>query len=287
VTSQASRVCPDCGAPNALDATSCLECNHPLVPMAVREEGPEEGALPTLPHPPVRPLGRASPLPGSPSIAEEPGKVIPRRRHARAALFGLGAGDRPEVPGGAPSWIWLMIGALALGIAAWTAIHIASQTPAIDVEGASREQLVRADSLARVLRRDPNDRDANVELGNVYYDTKNFADAVNYYRRALAIDSTLVDVAVDMAVSLHQSGHTPEAIATLKEIIARHPEHVVARFDLGVIYEFQGRLDDADAVYREALALPLRPELRHAFEQRRLEVQRKRSLGPAAPGGSP
>jgi tetratricopeptide (TPR) repeat protein len=259
---EATRTCPDCGAANPLDAETCAECNHPLDPFARRVPAP-----PGRPRPPTPPEP-ASGLPGAPVVRQEEGKVIPRRHHDRAALFGIGGGGRPRGEGGAPGWIWAAVGAGALLIALITAISITSQKPAISMEGADPAKLAAADSLARVLKKNPNDVSANVELGNLYYDTKNFGDAISYYDRALAQDSTLIDVAVDRAVAIHQSGRPDRAMDDLERIVQLHPEHAVAAFDLGVIYEFQGRKDDAARAYQMAEARATSPEVKHVAAMR-------------------
>jgi tetratricopeptide (TPR) repeat protein len=220
-------------------------------------------------------------LPGSPQVTEEPGKIIPRRHHDRASLFGIG-GAGPEPPGSVPSWIWLLVGAAALGIAVFAAISITTSKPPLSIPGASREQTSTADSLIHVLERDSLDVLANIELGNVLYDTQHFDEAVRYYRRALGVHPDLPDVRVDMAVSLHQSGRTPEALGELQQVIAAHPEHTVARLDMGIIYESLGRLAEAESTYKAVESLPLTSELRQVVTQRLQALEARKKAGAAA-----
>jgi tetratricopeptide (TPR) repeat protein len=215
-------------------------------------------------------------------VREEQGKVIPRRQHARAGLFGIGGEDRPSAAGGAPSWIWAVVGGGALIVTLITAIGITARRPSVTIEGGTAAQVTSADSLARILRKHPDDVRANVELGNIYYDTKNFGEALAYYDRARARDTSLVDVAVDRAVALHQAGHPDQAIAQLESLIVRHPDHAVALFDLGVIYEFQGRTADAARVYREAVARATTPQLKHVAAMRLRALE-----NPGAPAAPP
>jgi tetratricopeptide (TPR) repeat protein len=235
------------------------------------------------PRPP-RPPAPGPVLPGSPEIIEEPGKIIPRRRHARVGLFGIGGGG-PEPAGSAPSWIWLVVGAAALGIAVVAAIGITTQKPPLVIPGATREQAQVADSLVKALGRDSLDIVANIELGNLYYDTHNFGDAVRYYRRALAVHPDLPDVRVDMAVSLHQSGHTPEALGELSQVLAAHPEHVIARLDRGIILEAVGRVAEAESTYHAVSAMTLTADQRDLVARQLAGIQQRKSQ-PAAPGAA-
>jgi hypothetical protein len=299
MTPLASRSCLDCGAQNPLDATLCVECHRPLAPLASAEASgtaEDEGALPTpaptrtgpsgygvVPGRPRRPPSGGGLL-GSRGFTEEPGKVIPRRRHARVSLFGIG-GTGDELPGGAPSWIWFAVAGAALAIAVIAAIGITSQKPPFAIPNATPEQAHYADSLARVLDRDSLDLAANVGLGNVLYDTHNFGEAVRYYRRALVVRPDLPDVRVDMATSLHQSGRSPEAIAELEQVIAAHPGHALAWFNLGIVYESVGRLADAEAAYRSVEGLPLGSELRAALARQLAGLGQKRRAAARLPAG--
>jgi hypothetical protein len=293
--SRASRACPDCGAPNPLDADVCTECDHPLSPIAFGRApeaedfdspaGDDPGVPPAAggPRPgPRRPRPRPAGggLLGPRGVTEEPGRVIPRRRHARVTFFGIGgAGDEP--PGGAPSWIWFAVAGAALVIAVIAAIGITSQRPPFALPNGSRAQAAAADSLAKVLDRDSLAVDANVGLGNLLYDTGNFGAAVRYYRRGLSVDPDQPDVRVDLATSLHQSGHSPEAVAELQEVIAAHPGHALARFNLAIVFESLGRLEDAAAAFRSLDELPLSAELRAEVAKHLQRVVEKQ--GAAAP----
>ena len=267
---EATRPCPDCGAPNPLDAETCAECNHPIDPFARRVTA--EALRPPRPRP-TRPPESGSPLPGTPRVTEERGKVIPRRHHQRAGLFGIGSEERPRGAGGAPGWIWAAVGAGALLIALATAIGITSQRSRVNIEGADQAKLATADSLDKILRKNPDDVPALVAMGNLYYDTKNFDDAVGFYNRALAKDSTLIDVSVDRAVALHQAGHPDQAVRDLEGIVARHPEHAIAAFDLAVIYEFQGRKADAERMYQDAAAKATSRDVQHVATMRLQQLQ--------------
>lgn len=270
MSEQAFRNCPDCGAQNALDAEHCSECNHVLDPIA---RVLAAGRRPQRTHAHIQ-------LPGVGQVVEEEGRVITRRRHTRVGFLGVGASDRPAPEGSAPNWIWFAIGAFCIGVVLVAAVSITSQPPPFEVPGASPIQANTADSLYKVLQKDSLNVANNLRLANLLYDTQNFEKAIPYYRRVLRLDESLVDARVDYAVSLHQSGNTPEAFAQLDEVLRRKPDHAVALFDKGVIHEFIGEFDAAAATYEEVLELSLDPDLRHVVEQRlRATLEKIRSPG--------
>jgi tetratricopeptide (TPR) repeat protein len=225
-------------------------------------------------------MRKSSGMPGTGAIIEEQGKVIPRRRHTRIGFFGIGAGDKRPPEGSAPGWLWFAIGAVALVIVIVAAIGITTKEPPFSIPGATQLQASRADSLYKALKTDSLNAGGHVKLGDLLYDTQNFERAAIYYRRALALDPTLVDAQVDLAVSLHQSNRSGEALAELNDVLSRQPQHVIAHFDRGVILEFLGRLGEAEEEYMRVLELDARPEVHDTARQRLQAVQRKREQLP-------
>ena len=270
MSDSASRKCPDCGVANALNASICTECNHPMDPLAEK----------TTVSRPIRrrPRPRSGPqLPGMTKVVEEEGKVIPRRTHSRIGFLGIGGGDRPRGDD-APNWIWLILGTFALGAALFAAIGNATREPPFSVPGASPVQANIADSLRRALRKDSLNVDGYIRLANLLYDTQNYEQAVPYYRTVLRLDPGKTDARVDLGVALHQSGHTGEAVSELGQVLAEHPDHAIAWFDLGVIYEFIGDLNGAEEAYLTAAELDVKPELAHAIDQRLREIRSKKEV---------
>jgi tetratricopeptide (TPR) repeat protein len=86
-----------------------------------------------------------------------------------------------------------------------------------------------------ILKRDPNNLQALINIGNLYYDSGQDQMAVEHYRRALAIDPGNTNVRVDMAVLLRRQGNPDGAIEELKKAISVSPRHAQARYNLGVI----------------------------------------------------
>ena len=230
--------CPDCGAPNPRDAVDCTECHHPLATA------------------------------GSPEIAHARRRAVeaPDRAPASVATWGYRpAGARRAT--NLPSWLWGAIGLFALGAVLFAAVQIATAPKPLVVPNADKGQQASADSLTAILRADSTALAPNVALGNLLYDTGNFAMAIPYYRRALAHDPSLVDVQVDLAVSYHNDGQSETARAVLEDAIMRHPDHAIAHFDLGIVYQQLGRKDDAKRVFIKARSLTGPEEMMRVIDQ--------------------
>lgn len=81
------------------------------------------------------------------------------------------------------------------------------------------------------------------------------ADAVAYYRKALAIRPTFAEAHNNIANLLKEQGLLEEAIEHLRKAIALRPDLAETRNNLGNALKEQGRLEDAIAHYRDAIRL--------------------------------
>jgi tetratricopeptide (TPR) repeat protein len=95
--------------------------------------------------------------------------------------------------------------------------------------------LSEIESYKEILKKDPNNLQALVNIGNRYYDSGQDRLAVDAYKRALAVDPANSNVRVDMAISYRRLGEPDVAIEELKKAISMTPRHAQARYNLGVI----------------------------------------------------
>jgi len=107
--------------------------------------------------------------------------------------------------------------------------------PAGDVEPARLTTQAEIDNYRQILRKDPNNRQALIGIGNLYYDTGQDLLAIGNYEKALALDPTNANVRTDMAVCLRRTGNFDRAIEELKKAISTNPRHAQSRYNLGVI----------------------------------------------------
>ncbi len=85
------------------------------------------------------------------------------------------------------------------------------------------------------LRRDPNNLQALIGIGTVYYQTNRDREAIESFEKALALDPSDSNVRTDMAVCLRRTGNFDRAVEELKKAIAANPRHHQSRYNLGVI----------------------------------------------------
>jgi tetratricopeptide (TPR) repeat protein len=98
------------------------------------------------------------------------------------------------------------------------------------------EAKVRA--LQTVAEGDPKNAEARTQLGNLYYDSGRYADAIKWYEASLAINPNDVNVSTDLGVSLYYLNQTDKAIAQLEHSLAIDPTHTKTLLNIGVVRAF-------------------------------------------------
>ena len=90
--------------------------------------------------------------------------------------------------------------------------------------------------LLSILKDDPKNLKALIELGNAYFDSAQFDKAIETYAKALAIDPQNADVRTDMGIMYRRKGNFDRAIEEFKKAAEDDPKHVNSRYNLGIVY---------------------------------------------------
>ena len=94
--------------------------------------------------------------------------------------------------------------------------------------------MTRVRDLTNKIKQNPRDFDAIVELGNIDFDQKNYADATNLYKKALEIRPNATNVRTDMGTAFFYQERFDEAIEAFKETLKTDPTNAQSLFNLGV-----------------------------------------------------
>ncbi len=89
--------------------------------------------------------------------------------------------------------------------------------------------------LESIVKQDPKNLKALLELGNLYFDNDQFDPAIRAYSRALEIDPKNADVRTDMGIMFRKKGDFDRAVAEFRRAAADDPKHVNSRYNLGVV----------------------------------------------------
>ncbi len=95
--------------------------------------------------------------------------------------------------------------------------------------------------------------DVYYNLANIHKSLGNFDDARASYEKAIELDPNFVLAYNNLGTLLHQNGDSQAALKVLRaglQIDANHPK---LHYNLGLVYESLGKLEDATGEYRESL----------------------------------
>ncbi|MCD6308766.1 MAG: tetratricopeptide repeat protein, partial [Candidatus Latescibacteria bacterium] len=111
------------------------------------------------------------------------------------------------------------------------------------------------DHLRTALELDPNDDNANHNIGSAFYIQGNYDEAEPYFRRAVELDDTNAEAWYHLGVIADSRGAHEDALALMERSLALNPGQPDALYAAGNILVELARPGDAAAMYRRALTL--------------------------------
>lgn len=105
----------------------------------------------------------------------------------------------------------------------------------------------QAAPLLEQLKANPNDPAVLASLGNLYYDTKLYPTAIEYYERALKVQPSNASVRTDLGTAYWYSGNADTAIEQFNKALSYAPNKPDTLFNLGIV-KWQGKNDGPGAV---------------------------------------
>jgi len=125
--------------------------------------------------------------------------------------------------------VGIIVGTLCLVGVAYTAIFMAG----------AHDDLSRSGAIAPPvgdMTFGGGDLDRLIEIGNQLMDGGQYEGAISHYDRALAIDSSLINVRVDRGSCLFALERYDEAISEFEFALSKEPDHAIAHFNMGITY---------------------------------------------------
>ena len=81
----------------------------------------------------------------------------------------------------------------------------------------------------------PDNVDAWIRLGHVYFDAGEHAKAIGAYEKALELRPGNADVLTDLGVMYRRNGEPEKAVESFDRAVAADPSHQTARFNKGIV----------------------------------------------------
>jgi tetratricopeptide (TPR) repeat protein len=117
--------------------------------------------------------------------------------------------------------------------------------------GKNKELLQHIFKHEEDVRKNPDDVEAWKSLGNLYFDAGEAEKSIRAYTRALELRPGDADALVDRGVMYRALKRYDDALENFKKALAVNPRHEHAMFNSGIVLYFDlGRKDEALAVWR-------------------------------------
>jgi cytochrome c-type biogenesis protein CcmH/NrfG len=90
-------------------------------------------------------------------------------------------------------------------------------------------------TLKEIVKKDPENLPAWVELGNLYFDSDRPQEAIEAYRQYLATKPDNPDVRTDMGVMYRKLGQSDKALEEFGKAAQSDPKHANSRYNIGIV----------------------------------------------------
>jgi cytochrome c-type biogenesis protein CcmH/NrfG len=104
----------------------------------------------------------------------------------------------------------------------------------------------KVQSLQTIIKSDPKNAGAYIQLANTYFDAERYPDAVKWYEQGVKLDPKNPDASTDLGVSYYYSGRTDDALKQFESSLKLNPKHAKTLFNKGIVLAF-GKRDFAGA----------------------------------------
>lgn len=112
------------------------------------------------------------------------------------------------------------------------------------------------EGLKAMAAKTPDNPEAWIQLGHVYFDAGQHAEAIEAYEKALAIAPSSANILTDLGVMYRRNKQPEKAIASFDRAIQVDRRHEIARFNKGIVLLHDlGDLEGALAAWRELVEL--------------------------------
>jgi tetratricopeptide (TPR) repeat protein len=146
----------------------------------------------------------------------------------------------------------------------------------------------KVQGLLTIIKSDPKNAGAQVQLANTYFDSEKYPDAIKWYEASLKLDPKNVDASTDLGVSYYYSGRTDEALKQFEYSLKQNPTHAKTLFNKGIVLAFGKKdLQGATEAWQQVVKLaPGTPEAQAAAQGLQgIAAAQGKGPPPTAPAG--
>ncbi len=97
------------------------------------------------------------------------------------------------------------------------------------------EAASKIQALKDIVKKDPKNLPAWVELGNLYFDSNQPREAIEAYNQYLAVKPDNADVRTDLGIMYRKVGEFDRAIDEFRKAAKIDPKHLNSRYNIGLV----------------------------------------------------
>ena len=119
---------------------------------------------------------------------------------------------------------------------------VAQTAPASQQPPASPPPVVldaeRVKALETVAAQNAKDPQPRVQLGNMFFDAEQYAQAITWYEQAIKINPNDANVSTDLGVAYYYTNQPDRALAQFEQSLRVDPKHIKTLLNLGIVRAF-------------------------------------------------
>ena len=96
----------------------------------------------------------------------------------------------------------------------------------------------RVKALEAEAAEKPNDVTSRVQLGNIFFDGEQYAQAITWYEQALKINPNDASVSTDLGVAYYYTNQPDKALAQFDHSLTVDPKHIKTLLNVGIVRAF-------------------------------------------------
>jgi cytochrome c-type biogenesis protein CcmH/NrfG len=136
----------------------------------------------------------------------------------------------------------------------------------------------QAKPMLAQLQSKPNDPELLANVGNVYYDTQQYNEAIQYYERSLKVQPTNTSVRTDLGTAWWYLGNADKAVEQFNVALKEDPNKPTTLMNLGVVL-WQGKMDANGAIAAWQKLLNSNPNFENRAKVEELMAQARKHSG--------
>ena len=118
----------------------------------------------------------------------------------------------------------------------------------------------KAEAMAKALEdeiaKNPNNLEALIRLGDIYFDHKNYEKAIFAYEKAVQLAPANANVLTDLGVMYRRNKQFEKAIEAFDKAFAAVPSHEISRFNKGIVLMYDmKKKEDALKVWKKLMEI--------------------------------